>query len=267
MTKEKTCRRCGDPFVGRFCRPCQAKSNAAWRAANKEKIKEGNAAYHIANLDKIRARKAEYRAQNIDGIRARDKAYRAANREKRRLSYAAWRERNAERVRQSRRTYRILNADELRAKRMAAYRANPQKYLARSAEWRARNPEQSETAKLRAKLWREHHPERAAELARRWRQANPQQRRIQYHTRRARKNASGGKLSPGLALKLYRLQKGRCACCGAHLRSRFELDHIMPLALGGRNDDANIQLLLPECNNKKRARHPVDYMRSKGFLI
>jgi len=42
---------------------------------------------------------------------------------------------------------------------------------------------------------------------------------------------------------------------------------IVPLALGGQNEDRNIQLLRAECNNKKNAKHPVEYMRSKGFLL
>jgi 5-methylcytosine-specific restriction endonuclease McrA len=45
------------------------------------------------------------------------------------------------------------------------------------------------------------------------------------------------------------------------------MDHIVPLALGGKNEDRNIQLLLPACNMKKSAKHPNDYMREMGYLI
>jgi hypothetical protein len=41
----------------------------------------------------------------------------------------------------------------------------------------------------------------------------------------------------------------------------------MPLALGGRNDDNNVQLLTPLCNLSKGAKDPIDYMRIKGKLI
>lgn len=41
----------------------------------------------------------------------------------------------------------------------------------------------------------------------------------------------------------------------------------MPLALGGANEDWNIQLLRQRCNNQKKAKHPVDFMQSKGYLL
>jgi len=41
----------------------------------------------------------------------------------------------------------------------------------------------------------------------------------------------------------------------------------MPLALGGKNEDWNIQLLRAECNSRKGAKHPIVYMQEKGFLL
>ena len=40
-----------------------------------------------------------------------------------------------------------------------------------------------------------------------------------------------------------------------------------PLALGGSNDKANLQLLCPTCNAKKSAKHPIDFMQSRGLLL
>jgi 5-methylcytosine-specific restriction endonuclease McrA len=86
--------------------------------------------------------------------------------------------------------------------------------------------------------------------------------------RRARKNASAGKLSFNLAEKLFKLQHGKCACgCKKHLGKDYHLDHIMPLALGGANTDNNIQLLRKQCNWQKHAKHPIDFMQSRGFLL
>lgn len=100
-----------------------------------------------------------------------------------------------------------------------------------------------------------------------WQRANPEKRRIHHQNRRARKRDAGGKLSSGLAEKLYQLQKGKCVCCGEPLGKDYQLDHIMPLALGGSNDDDNIQLLRSQCNNFKRAKHPIDFMQYRGFLL
>lgn len=99
------------------------------------------------------------------------------------------------------------------------------------------------------------------------RAANPEISRIENHNKRARKRQNGGKLSPGLSAKLIKLQRGKCACCGLPLGDDYHLDHILPIALGGANEDWNIQLLRSMCNLKKHAKHPIDYMQSKGMLL
>lgn len=51
--------------------------------------------------------------------------------------------------------------------------------------------------------------------------------------------------------------RGRCAECGANLSGELEavphIDHIVPLAKGGNNDLANLQLLCAACNLSKNA--------------
>lgn len=135
-------------------------------------------------------------------------------------------------------------------------KANPEKTLAAGAKYRAANREkQSEYAARR----RAANPEMTKK--------SPEASRITSHNYRARKIANGGKLSRGIAERLRKLQKGKCACCKKPLGEDYHLDHIMPLALGGANEDWNIQLLRGECNLRKRAKHPVDFMRQRGFLL
>lgn len=101
-----------------------------------------------------------------------------------------------------------------------------------------------------------------------WKKANPKNVRVYSHNRRALKMAAGEKLSTGLSDKLFKLQRGKCACgCKQPLGDNYQLDHIMPIALGGSNSDNNIQLLLPTCNRQKWAKHPADFMRQRGFLL
>lgn len=139
-----------------------------------------------------------------------------------------------------------------KARRMAAYRAaNPEKVKAGVDSWRIANKA------------------RANELSREWAAANPEKarasRRVGRHTRRARK--SGERLSPDLFDRLWKLQRGKCPCCKRPLGDSAHMDHILPLALGGPNVDDNIQLLCRPCNLHKHAKHPIDYMQSKGFLL
>lgn len=104
-----------------------------------------------------------------------------------------------------------------------------------------------------------------AYLAKR-RAQNPEIYRIYTLNRKYR--IAGGKLSPDIAAKLFKRQRGKCACgCSQPLGNNFHRDHIMPLALGGTNTDDNIQLLRQRCNNQKHAKHPVDFMQSRGFLL
>lgn len=158
--------------------------------------------------------------------------------------------------------------------------ANPEKKRASSNKWRIANPEKVKTAyvkwvsenheKKRETLqkWREENKARIAEWTKKWALNNQDKRRINEHNRRAKKCVNGSKLSQGLADRLYKLQRGKCACgCKQMLSENYHLDHIMPLALGGTNTDSNIQLLCQICNQQKHAKHPVDFMQSKGFLL
>ena len=49
--------------------------------------------------------------------------------------------------------------------------------------------------------------------------------------------------------RVWQRYGGRCAECGA--TDYLEFDHIIPVARGGGNSDANIQLLCRRCNLKK----------------
>ena len=100
-----------------------------------------------------------------------------------------------------------------------------------------------------------------------WYAANREKSRIYKQNRRVKKKEVGGNLSPDLAAKLFKLQKGKCVCCGLPLGNDYHLDHIMPLKLGGTNTDDNMQLLRATCNMQKQAKHPVDFMQQRGFLI
>lgn len=148
------------------------------------------------------------------------------------------------------RKWRIDNLEKSKAKDARNYAKNAEKVKAKTAKWYA-----------------DHH-EVALERARKHHAAHPELRRIHENNRRALKKSIGGKLSKGLAEKLFKLQRGKCACgCRQDLGNDYHLDHIMPIALGGANEDWNMQLLTQRCNNQKRAKHPIDFMQSRGFLL
>lgn len=166
-----------------------------------------------------------------------------------RRTKAIWRETNADKIKTTRSAWRSLNADRIKAQTTAWTLANKEKSKAYNAEWAVANFTRRKAANAS------------------WVAANPEKRRVYMQNRRALKCAVGGKLSVGLAEKLFRLQKGRCPCCGLPLGDNYHMDHKMPLALGGEHEDANMQLLRASCNLKKHTAHPVDFMQSRGFLL
>lgn len=130
---------------------------------------------------------------------------------------------------------------------------NKQLIYKKKKEYEKRNPE-------KARLWRTKY----------WKSSSgkllkTKRKRIDKINRRA-KEKGNGRLSQGLSVKLFELQRGKCACCNRKL-VEFHLDHIYPLASGGENKDLNIQLLCPPCNISKKAKHPIEFMQERGFLL
>lgn len=101
----------------------------------------------------------------------------------------------------------------------------------------------------------------------RWRTAHPEERRALEAVRRARKAGAHGRYTATDIRRIRTQQRDKCACCKTSLKGKGEIDHIEPLARGGSNEPRNLQLLCGPCNSTKNARDPIDFMRSRGFLL
>lgn len=156
------------------------------------------------------------------------------------------------------------NPDKQRAMNAAWHANNPDKHKSRVAAWRAAN---TDKVKAQNAAWQAANPDKVKAYDAAWKAANPESLRVSNQNRRARRKKAGGTLSKDLAAKLFKLQKGKCPCCKQPLGDDYHLDHVVPLALGGSNTDDNIQLLRQRCNSQKNAKHPVDFMQSRGLLI
>lgn len=226
--------------------------------AQKARIKERGAAYRLANKEKINARDREYYREMMKSPEWAEK-----EKERKRLVMARrraldpvgskaatdkWRADNPEKVKASYINYRKNNPDKVRESAARRYKENPEKMKACVADWQRRNSE---------KLKSDH----AA-----WIKRNTERTRVHKHNRRDRAGAS--KLSIGIVKKLLELQRGRCACCRSDvIKAKYHLDHIMPLALGGVNEDSNMQILCAPCNLSKHAKHPIEFMQQRGLLL
>lgn len=102
------------------------------------------------------------------------------------------------------------------------------------------------------------------EWGKRYRQQNPEKVR---EFRLRRKGRKYGRLPQGTVSRIGESQRWKCAVCRVGIRDGYHLDHILPLALGGLHEPTNVQLLCATCNVRKWAKHPIDFMQERGFLL
>jgi 5-methylcytosine-specific restriction enzyme A len=61
-----------------------------------------------------------------------------------------------------------------------------------------------------------------------------------------------------------RIQRGVCAYCGRAVASRaLTLDHVVPVARGGRSVKGNVVAACKECNNRKKLMTPAEQLMLK----
>jgi hypothetical protein len=188
-------------------------------------------------------------ASNKEKVKQTMREWRIKNQEKEALALKKYAEKNKDQIKKYQAKWRLENAEKLKKDKATWIAVNAEKIKKRRAEKYASNAEEMREKK------RKHYAE------------NPELYKINAHNRRVKIIETGEKLSRGLSRKLFKLQRGKCACCKEPLGDDYHMDHITPLALGGTNTDDNIQLLRAICNRKKGAKDPIEFMQSRGFLL
>lgn len=184
---------------------------------------------------------------------------------------------NAEKIaKQKKSVYYADGAEvERKQKKVAYYAENREKIKEASRRVHARNAlrisarrkSMRATLNVRAQAWRDNNKDRVkantnAYYATHKERMRPGRKAAKAHRR------SIGSIEPGFVSRLMSMQQGKCACCRTVIKHKpYHLDHIMPIAKGGDNAKGNLQLLCPRCNLKKSAKHPIDFMQSRGFLL
>lgn len=233
--ESKLCRRCGhrkapSEFytvpkgdVG-TCKECRSAQDRERYQANRDAILDRNRRYKDRKRDAIREQQRtrhredpEYRER----VRVRAEAWRRANPDRARDYWVEW--------------YRN-NADHIKAYNRARYEADRDGYILRAAKWKRDNPE------------------RAAEVQRDWAARHPEARRRTEAKRRARKR--GGLVIDFTEEELRQRMSmfgDRCTSCGD---PADQVDHVIPLALGGAHALANLRPICAGCNREKGSRPP-----------
>jgi 5-methylcytosine-specific restriction endonuclease McrA len=147
----------------------------------------------------------------------------AADRERAAAEKRAYTERDPERWREYRQSYAVAHRAQTAQRGREHYAANREHYAARIAAYRQAHPEMADAMQER---------------------------------RRARLRVGGGDV-PAAEWRAIQVAQGhRCLACGQ--RCRLTMDHVVPLARGGRHETANIQGLCLVCNARKGTRI-IDY--------
>ena len=130
----------------------------------------------------------------------------------------------------------------------ARYRRRRDAITAQQAEYRAR---QGSDWAQRNKAWRDANPDYYA----RNRDRLAAQGRIKAAERRARlRGLPTERIDPLVVLEL---DDGLCGICGEDVDpNRFQVDHVIPIALGGPHLYSNVQVAHATCNQKKGASWP-----------
>jgi|SRR5665213_1099087 len=146
----------------------------------------------------------------------------------------------------------------------AKYFADPEREHERNKKRYAANPTPNRSA-----AWQRDHPVESRAHKAKWAKENPESCRAKCRRRRARISGGGGSHTAKEIEVLAERQNHLCAhpWCGKSIRRKRHADHIVPLALGGSNNIANIQLLCPPCNHKKSDKHPVEWAQQNGMLL
>jgi 5-methylcytosine-specific restriction endonuclease McrA len=175
--------------------------------------------------------------------------------------------------------YYVANRGRILAQNAEHYQKNKAKKDAESTAWRKAHPDRHrkfvknwvdqhpEEVRRQRREWYEQNAESCRQYSKEWRAQRPEAVRVHAHNRRATVKKNGGRISVDLWKTLLDEQNAQCPYCFADLLEvGFHLDHFMPLALGGKNEDHNIQLTCPSCNWRKHDTHPADFLKMMSVV-
>ena len=208
-------------------------------------------------------------AAKLLGVGLSDEILRACRKVNQRARSKAWYMANLAKVSEESHARYAANGEKIRARSSAWYAANHEKAIATSRKWHRAHPEKSRAI---VRKYHAAHPEISRAYLRKYRAAHPEIFCAYSRNRRAALAAAPGSHTAADVSRILKLQKGKCYWCRKRLGKNYHVDHIVPVALVGKdpratNGPENICIACAACNQKKNAKHPLQFARERGLLL
>ena len=209
------------------------------RGDNAQKLRDYQKQYRKDNPEKVAARHKLYAKKNKEKIRKRAKLYQEANKEKIAAKRKIYQKENAKEIKARKKKYQIANKDKIQAKARAHYREVVKPRLeSLSPKDRA---EYNKKIRISQDKWRRDNRERWLELA--CRAANK---------RRAIKINAVLPTTDFDEINKFFDERDRLA---KKYGVKYEVDHIIPLSIGGAHHQDNLRVITESENRKKLAKY------------
>lgn len=188
-----------------------------------------NQAYYARNKAALLERSKERRIENPDKARAQSAQNYERHKAAKKAAAARYKKANPDRVRQWQRDWE--NANRARKNELAreSYARNREKENARVVEWTRRNRDKQTATRVR---------------------------------RRGLVLGASGKISAQDIISQKSKQGGVCYYCHG-LPEQWEVDHFIPLRLGGTNGPENVVMACMPCNRSKAWKLPWEWKPDK----
>jgi hypothetical protein len=203
----------------------------------KEKVKQ----YRIKNKEAIKIKDSEYRKAHKEQSRIVQAKWRAENKEKIREDRRLFRELNKEKIREEKRLYRELNKEKIRIKKENDYKNNRDKVLNRVNAYRKNN----------------------AGIIREKRALHRRLNRDLYNQRHRKREAiKKNRFHPDSDVVKEKALYQECIRISKETGVKHQVDHIIPIAVGGWHHHDNLQIL-PALLNFSKCSNP--FWEMEGF--
>lgn len=191
------------------------------------------------NTEKHKAYLAVYREKNRDSINAKEREYVNKNRNKTREIQRNYYNRNKSKILRRKQQARLNNIEHYREKDREYIKKNPEKHRVASREWSQKNKQRS---KENLKSWIIKNKDRYKVLLRK----GSAKRRALINKQSINLTESQVKIVNCFYDQAQRLEN--------KIGIKFHVDHITPIARGGKHEPSNLQVMPATLNIQKHAR-------------